>query len=69
MTGGLIKLQVRLFPTQASGAGLGNEPNLASAVPDFPTLRGVVEFDLAGPADFEPAKFMQGDGIGPKTMS
>jgi hypothetical protein len=31
-------------------------------------LSGVVEFDVGGPGDFEPAKFMKRNGLGPKTM-
>jgi hypothetical protein len=54
----LIRLQVGLLPLQTDGAGPGNEPDFASAVFDFPMLRGVVEFDLAGPGDLQPAKLM-----------
>jgi hypothetical protein len=55
----LFKLQVLVFPLKAGGSGLGNEPNLASPVLDFPMLSAVVEFDVAGPGDFELPKFMQ----------
>ena len=55
---GLIRLQVGLLPLQTSSAGLGDEPDLASAVPYLPLLRGVVEFEVAGPGDFKAAKLM-----------
>ena len=41
----LIRLQVGLFPLQASRSGLCDEPDLASPVLHFPMLRAVVEFD------------------------
>ena len=55
---GLLDLQILLFPLQASGSGPGDEPDLASAVLYFPMLRGGVEFEVAGPVDFKPAKLM-----------
>jgi len=30
-------------------------------------LSGVVEFDIAGPGDFEPAKFVERNSLSPKT--
>ena len=54
----LIWVKVLLFPFKASSSGLGDKPDLASPVLHLPMLRGVVEFDVAGPGDFEPAQFM-----------
>jgi len=53
-----FRLEVRLLPLQASGAGLGDEPHPALLVDYLPMLSGVVEFDIAGPGDFESAEFM-----------
>jgi len=47
-----------LFPLQTGSSGFGDELDLAPAVFDFPLLRGVVEFDVAGPSDFKPAEFV-----------
>ena len=57
-----------LLPLQAGRAGLGDEPNFAFAVDHLPFLVGVVKFDVAGPGDFQVAKFMQRKSLGPKTM-
>ena len=54
----LIRLQVGLLPLQAGRPGFGDEPDFASPVLHLPMLRGVVEFDVAGPGDFKPADFM-----------
>jgi len=53
-----FRLQVSLLPFQAGGTGPGEEADFASLVLHFPMLTGVVEFDLAGPGDFQVAKFM-----------
>jgi len=53
----LIRLQVLLFPPQAGRPGLGDEPDLPSAVIYLLMLSRVVEFDVAGPGDFKPAEF------------
>ena len=55
---GLFRLQVLLFPLQATGAKPGDKANLAFPVDYLPFLVGVVEFDIAGPGDFKPAEFM-----------
>ncbi len=57
-----------MLPLQACGPGLGEEADSAFLVLDFPLLSGVVEFDVAGALDFEPAKFTKRDGVGPKAM-
>jgi hypothetical protein len=54
----LLRLQVLLFPFQASRSGSGNKPDPASPVLHFPLLSAVVEFEVAGAGDFELAKFM-----------
>ena len=55
----LLRLQVALFPPQASRPRFGgDESDLALPVLHFPMLRGIVEFDVGGPVDFEPAEFM-----------
>jgi hypothetical protein len=59
-------LQVLLFPFQAGGSGPGREQDFIVTVPDFPMLRGVVEFDVGGSGDFEPAKFMERNSLSPK---
>ncbi len=51
-------MQVLVLPIQAGGTGPGNEPDPAFPVFNLPMLSGVVEFDVAGPGDFEPAKMM-----------
>ena len=56
--GSLIRLQVVIFPLQASGAGHGDEPGPAFPVDYLPFLVCMVEFDLAGPGDFQVAKVM-----------
>jgi hypothetical protein len=53
-----IWLQVLLFPLQTSGSGFGEVAHVASPVLYLPLLRGVVEFDVAGPGDLKPADFM-----------
>ena len=53
-----FRLQVLLFPLQAGRPGFGEEADLVFLVFDFPLLGCVVEFDRAGPGDFEPAEFM-----------
>jgi hypothetical protein len=53
-----FRLQVLLFPLQASRTGFGEEPDLAFPVDYLPLLRVVVEFNSAGPGDFELAKLM-----------
>ena len=55
---GLFRLEILVLPLQAGRTGPGNIPNLASPVLNFPMLRGVGEFDRAGPGDFEPAKIV-----------
>lgn len=52
-------MQVVVFPLQTGGSGSGDEPDPAFAVPYLPFLVGVIEFDVTGPGDFEPAKFMK----------
>ena len=47
-----------LFPLHAGRSRFGDEPGPAFPVLHFPMLRGVVEFDVAGPVDFKPAEFM-----------
>jgi len=54
----LIGLQILVFPFEASSTGLGDEPNPAFPVNNLPMLRDVVEFDGAGPSDFEPPEFI-----------
>ena len=51
-------MQVLLLPLQAGRSRLGEEPDFAFPILDFPLLSGVVEFDVGGPVDFEPAEFM-----------
>jgi hypothetical protein len=65
---GLFRLQVFMLPLQAGGARPGDEPNPAFAVDHLPFLVGVVEFDLAGPGDFQSAHFVKWNSLGPKTM-
>ncbi len=60
-------LKVLLFPFQASISGPGEEPDLIFPVDYFPMLRGVVEFDVAGAVDLQPAEFMERNSLGPKT--
>jgi hypothetical protein len=55
----LSGLHVLLFPLQASRTGYGKEPEPASPVDSLPMLRGMVEFESAGPGDFDSAKLMQ----------
>ena len=43
---GLFRLQVLLFPLQATGAKPGDKANLAFPVDYLPFLVGVVEFDV-----------------------
>ena len=43
------------------------EPNIAFLVPCLPMLSGVVEFDVTGTVDFQPAKFMERNSLGPET--
>ena len=62
-------MQVLLLPIQANRSGLGDEPDLASAVLYFPMLRVVVEFEVAGPGYLKPSQFMQGQGFGPEALS
>ena len=62
-------MQVLVFPFQASGSGLGDEPDLASAVLYFPMLRVVVELEVAGSGYLKPSQFMQGQGFGPEALS
>ncbi len=50
-----------MLPFQAGGTGLGEEPDLAASVDYLPMLSGVVEFDMARPGDFQPAKFMEAE--------
>jgi len=54
---------------EAGGTGPGDEPDPAFRVLHFPMLRGVVEFDAAGPMDFKPAELMQRESIGPEALS
>ena len=35
---------------------------------NLPMLRGVVEFDVVGPGDFEATKLVERNALGPKTM-
>ena len=51
-------MQVLVFPFQASRSGLGDEPDLASAVLYFPMLRPVIEFEVAGPGYLKLSQFM-----------
>ena len=53
-----IGLQVDLLPLQACTTRPGDEPDLAFSVNYLPMLRGVVEFDVAGPGDLKLADFM-----------
>ena len=66
---GSFDFQVLLFPLQASGSGPGEEADPASAALHLPLLRGIVEFDVGGPEDFEPAEFMERHCLGPRTTS
>jgi hypothetical protein len=54
----LVRLQIHLLPLQAGGSGPGDKPDPAFLVLYLPFLSGVVEFDLGGPMDFQPAEFM-----------
>ena len=56
-----------MLPLQAGGTGFGEKPGLAFSVDYLPLLSGVVEFDVGGTVDFEPAKFVEWDSLGPKT--
>ena len=51
-------MQVLVFPFEASRSGLGDEPDLASPIFDFPMLRPVIEFEVAGPGYLKPSQFM-----------
>jgi hypothetical protein len=55
---GSIRLQVLVFPLQASGSGFGDEPDPAFPVDYLPFLVGVVEFDVGGAVNFQPAQVM-----------
>ena len=55
---GLFRLQVLVFPFEASRSGLGDEPGFSSPVPHFPMLRLVIEFEVAGPGYLKPSQFM-----------
>ena len=64
----LFWLQVFLFPLQVSGrSGLCDEPDPAFSVDHLPFLIGVIEFDVAGAVDFQPANFVERNGLGPET--
>ena len=65
----LLRLQILFFPLQKRRSGLGDEPDPASAVLNFPMLSGIVECDVACPRDFKGAKFTEWQGYSPKTMS
>ncbi len=56
-----------LFPIQASAPRLCGKADLAFLILKLPTLSGVVEFDVGGAVDFQPAKFMERHSLGPKT--
>ena len=58
-----------MLPFQASGSGSGEEPDPAFPVDYLPLLMGVVEFDVGGAVDFQRAKFVKRDCLGPKTVS
>ena len=47
-----------MLPLQTGGAVSGNESDPAFPVDYLPMLRQVVEFDVAGPGDFEMAEFV-----------
>ena len=47
-----------MLPLQTGSTGLGEEPDLAFLVLYLPLLRGVVEFNGAGPGDLKPAELM-----------
>ncbi len=47
-----------MLPLQARSTRLGDKPDFVLPVLHFPMLRGVVEFDVAGPGDLKPAEFM-----------
>ena len=54
----MLWLQVNLLPLQENCSGPGKEADLAFPVANLPLFRGVVEFDVAGPGDLKPSKFM-----------
>ena len=58
-----------MLPLQTGGSGLGEETNMASPVLYLPLLRGVVEFDVAGPGDLKPAKFVSWQSFSPEALS
>ena len=58
-----------MIPVQALGSGPGDKSDAASVIFYLPMLRGVVEFDVRGAGDFQPAKFVERHSIGPKTKS
>ncbi len=51
-------MQVLVLPLQTDGSGSGEEPGPTFPVDYLPVLLRVVEFDVTGPGDFEPAKMM-----------
>ena len=51
-------MQVLVFPFEASRSGLGDEPDLASPIFDFPMLRLIIEFEVAGPGYLKPSQFL-----------
>jgi hypothetical protein len=50
-----LPVEVLMFPLVASISAPGEEADFASPVLNFPVLGGVVEFDVGGPVDFQPA--------------
>ena len=55
-----------MLPLQTSSTGFGKKPGPAFPVDHLPFLIGVVEFDVGGPGNFEPAEFVEWNSLGPK---
>ena len=61
------QLRVLLLPLRAGRSGPGEKPHFALPILYLPMLSGVVEFDVGGTVDLQPAKFMKRHSLGPKT--
>src|SRR4051812_41412164 len=64
-----LSVEVFVFPSQANSPGPGEEAHSASLISYFPMLVLVVELNGGCSFNFEPAEFVQGHGISPKTLS
>ena len=61
-------MHVVVFPLQARSAGPREKTDFASPVLNLPVLGDVVEFNVGGAVDFQPAEFVKRQNLCPKTV-